>query len=40
MKMLDAKSFKKAMRENVRLVLIDDVVSFESSLAIVWWVVE
>ena len=39
-KMLDAKSFKKAMRENVRLVLIGDVVSFESSLANVCWVVE
>jgi len=39
-KMLDAKSFKKAMRENVRLVVVEGVVSFESSLANVCLVVE
>ena len=39
-KMLDAKSFKKAMRENVGWAFVWSVVSFESSLANVGWVME
>lgn len=39
-KMLDAKSFKKAMRENVGWMFVGNVVSFESSLANVSWVTE
>jgi len=38
-KMLDAKSFKKAMRENVRCVVVWNALSLESSLAGVFWVV-
>jgi len=39
-KMLDAKSFKKAMRENVRWAFVCNVVSFEFLLANVCWAVE